>query len=173
MAVASGRTLPLALITSFCLWIAPQAVLADASEVQSTFGDDLFMAGSDVRIAEGSRGDAILAGGWISTGGAVHGDEVATGGQLNLSADVDGGVYAAGGRVNLDGRVARNARIAGGHVDLGRKAEVQGGLTIGGGEVPGRKISADRRRQDTPRCARSGQRRCSERRAQRRTGCGH
>ena len=135
MAVASGRTLPLALITSFCLWIAPQAVLADASEVQSTFGDDLFMAGSDVRIAEGSRGDAILAGGWISTGGAVHGDEVATGGQLNLSADVDGGVYAAGGRVNLDGRVARNARIAGGHVDLGRKAEVQGGLTIGGGEV--------------------------------------
>jgi len=135
MAVASGRTLPLALITSFCLWIAPQAVLADASEVQSTFGDDLFMAGSDVRIAEGSRGDAILAGGWISTGGAVHGDEVATGGQLHLSADVDGGVYAAGGRVHLDGRVGRNARIAGGHVDLGPKAEVQGGLTIGGGEV--------------------------------------
>ena len=135
MTVASGRTLALALINSFCLWIAPQGVLADANEAQRTLGDDLFMAGSDVRIAEGSRGDAILAGGWISTGGAVHGDEVATGGQLHLSADVDGGVYAAGGRVHLDGRVGRNARIAGGHVDLGPKAEVQGGLTIGGGEV--------------------------------------
>jgi hypothetical protein len=123
------------LVTSFCLWIAPQGVLAGASEVQSTLGDDLFMAGSEVRIADGSRGDAILAGGWISTGGAVHGDEVATGGQLNLSADVDGGVYAAGGRVHLDGRVGHNARIAGGHVNLGPKAEVQGGLTIGGGEV--------------------------------------
>ena len=135
MTVASYRALPLGLLAGLCLWIAPQGVLAEANEAQRTFGDDLFMAGSDVRVAEGARGDAILAGGWISTGGAVHGDEVATGGQLNLSADVDGGVYAAGGRVHLDGKVGRNARLAGGHVDVGPKAEVQGGLTVGGGEV--------------------------------------
>jgi len=37
--------------------------------------------------------------------------------------------------VQLDGKVARNARIAGGHVEIGPEADVQGGLTIGGGEV--------------------------------------
>jgi hypothetical protein len=118
------------------LWIALQAPPANARDTATTmFGNDVFQAGSDVRLPDGSAGDAFLAGGWIATGGAVHGDEVATGGQLNLDADVDGGLYAAGGRVRLDAKVGRNARIAGGHVELGPKAQVQGGLTIGGGEV--------------------------------------
>jgi len=133
---ASARVLRLTLIVSLCLAMAPQLLLAKGSEPGATlFGDDLFMAGSDVRIADGSRGDAILAGAWISTAGAVHGDEVATGGQVNLGADVDGGVYAAGGHVRLEGKVGRSARVAGGHVDVGPEADVQGGLTIGGGEV--------------------------------------
>jgi hypothetical protein len=130
-----GRAVTLTLIGSLWLWIAPRAVLASEHTSTKMFGNDLFLAGSDVRISEGSPGDAILAGGWIATGGAVHGDEVATGGQLNLAADVDGSLYAAGGRVRLDGKVGRNARVAGGHVELGPHAQVQGGLTIGGGEV--------------------------------------
>jgi hypothetical protein len=133
---ASARVLRLTLIGSLSLTMAPQLLFARGFESGATlFGDDLFMAGSDVRIADGSRGDAILAGAWISTAGAVHGDEVATGGQVNLGADVDGGVYAAGGRVRLEGRVGRSARVAGGHVEVGPEADVQGGLTIGGGEV--------------------------------------
>ena len=133
---ASARVLRLTLIGSFCVAMAPQLLLAKGLEPGATlFGDDLFMAGSDVRIADGSRGDAILAGGWISTAGAVHGDEVATGGQVNLGADVDGGVYAAGGHVRLEGKVGRSARVAGGHVEVGPEADIQGGLTIGGGEV--------------------------------------
>jgi len=100
-----------------------------------TFGNDTFMAGSNVRVSDGSAGDAILAGGWISTSGVVQGDEVATGGQVNLDASVDGSVYAAGGHVRLDGKVARNARVGGGHIEIGPDADVQGGLSIGGGEV--------------------------------------
>jgi len=136
MTDASHRGTPLALLICLCMCLIAQGVCAHEHETAArTFGTDLFTAGSDVRITEGSPGDAILAGGWISTGGAVHGDEVATGGQVTLAADADGGLYAAGGRVRLDGRVGRNARIAGGHVELGRDAQVQGGLTIGGGEV--------------------------------------
>jgi len=131
-----GRATTLTMLGSFWLWIALQALPASARDTATAmFGNDVFQAGSEVHLTEGSPGDAFLAGGWIATGGAVHGDEVATGGQLTLDADVDGGLYAAGGSVRLDGKVGRNARIAGGHVELGPKAQVQGGLTIGGGEV--------------------------------------
>jgi len=126
----------LALITGLCTWLAsPQLFAGEHETARRTFGDDTFLAGSEVRIADGSAGDAILAGGWISTAGTVHGDEVATGGQVNLGANVEGGLYAAGGRVRLDGKVGRNARIGGGHVDIGPEAAVQGGLSIGAGEV--------------------------------------
>jgi hypothetical protein len=133
---ASHRTVPLAVITGLCTWLVSAGLCASEHDAaRRTFGDDLFMTGSDVRVADGSAGDAILAGGWISTAGTVHGDEVATGGQVNLGANVEGGLYAAGGRVRLDGKVGHNARIAGGHIDIGPEAAVQGGVTIGAGEV--------------------------------------
>jgi hypothetical protein len=133
---ASRRRLSLILVTILATAIAPQ--IAGAREhdtVSRRIGDDVFMAGGTLRLAEAVAGDAILAGGRIATSGAVRGDEVAAGGRLELGANVDGGLYAAGGRVRLDGKVARNARIAGGNVEVGPEADVEGGLTIGGGEV--------------------------------------
>ena len=154
--MTTGRA-TLTVLTVLCLGITSWALASERDSVTTRVGNDLFLAGSDVRVTAGSPGDALLAGGWISTAGTVHGDEVATGGQLNLGADVDGGVYAAGGRVHLDGRVAHNARLAGGHVELGPQAEVQGGVSIGGGEVAvnGRvakylQIGAGRTRIDAP-----------------------
>jgi len=137
MADASRRTVQLALVIGLCImWLAPQGLGARQRETATgVFGDDVFMAGSEVRLADGSAGDAMLAGGLISTSGTVHGDAVAAGGQVHLGADVEGGLYAAGGRVRLDGKVGRNARVAGGHVEVGPEADVQGGLTIGGGDV--------------------------------------
>lgn len=137
MTDASGRGAPVALpIMCLCACLAGQGALArEHDTVARSFGSDVFMAGSDVRVTDGSPGDAVLAGAWISTSGVVHGDEVATGGQVNLGASVDGSLYAAGGHVRLDGKVDRNARIGGGHIEIGPEADVQGGLSIGGGEV--------------------------------------
>lgn len=135
MTYASGCRVALAVIVSLCMWSAQGASAREHETVASTFGNDVFMAGSNVRLNDGSAGDAVLAGGFISTSGAVQGDEVATGGQVNLDADVAGGLYAAGGRVRLDSKVGHNARIGGGHIEVGPNADVQGGLTIGGGEV--------------------------------------
>jgi hypothetical protein len=136
MTDASGHRVPRALIICLCGCLAARAANAREPETaKGTFGNDVFMAGSNVRVAEGSPGDAVLAGAWISTSGVVRGDEVATGGQVDLGANVEGGLYAAGGSVRLDGKVGRNARIGGGHVEVGPDAEVQGGLTIGGGDV--------------------------------------
>ena len=129
------RALP-ALITTLCLVLVSQtAAAAEHAALAHNLGNDLFVAGSEVRVPDGSAGDAILAGGRVSSSGAVQGDEVAAGGEVNLDADVAGGLYAAGGRVRVDGKVARNARLAGGHVELGPDAGVQGALSIGGGEV--------------------------------------
>jgi hypothetical protein len=136
MTEASGRAIPFALIVCLCASLTAREVWAREHETAArTFGDDVFVAGSDVRVADGSAGDAILAGGSVTTSGVVQGDEVATGGQVDLGASVHGGLYAAGGRVRLNAKVARNARIAGGHIEVGPEADVQGGLTIGGGEV--------------------------------------
>jgi hypothetical protein len=129
------RVLP-ALVTSVCLGVlSPTAPAAERETAARNFGNDLFVAGSEVRATDGSAGDAILAGARVSSSGAVQGDEVAAGGEVNIDADVSGGLYAAGGRVRLDGKVARNARLAGGRIELGPDAEVQGALSIGGGEV--------------------------------------
>lgn len=134
---ASRIRIPLVLrIAIFAVVAAPQ--LAGAREVDTVthrLGDDLFMAGGDLRSAEQVAGDAVLAGGRIETSGTVHGDEVAAGGEVNLGANIEGGVYAAGGRVRLDGKVARNARLAGGKVEVSPEADVQGGVTIGAAEV--------------------------------------
>jgi hypothetical protein len=127
---------PLILIALLVAAAAP--LWADAREPETVtrrLGEDLFMAGGDLRIAEAIPGDAILAGGRIVTSGSVRGDEVVAGGQLELGASVDGGLYAAGGRVRLDGKAARNARIAGGEVTIGPEADVRGGLSVGGGQV--------------------------------------
>jgi len=115
--------------------VAQPACSHEHETVSRTLGDDLFMAGSEVRLAEGAAGDAVLAGGRVGTSGTVRGDEVVTGGEITLDADVGGNVYAAGGHVRLDGKVAHNARMAGGRVEVGSKGEVAGGLTVGGGEV--------------------------------------
>src|SRR5215472_13656379 len=134
MSDTSGRGAPLTLILCLCSCLTAQGASAREHGAAARFGNDVFMAGSDV-VTDGSPGDAILAGAWVSTSGAVQGDEVATGGQVNLGANVDGSLYAAGGHVQLEGKVARNARIAGGHVEIGPGADVEGALTIGGGEV--------------------------------------
>jgi predicted acyltransferase (DUF342 family) len=133
---ASGSAKPLILLAALAAALAARGAEAREHEtVARKLGEDLFMAGGDLRVTEGIAGDAILAGGRIATSGAVHGDEVAAGGEVNLGANVEGGLYAAGGRVRLDGKVARNARIAGGKVEVGPEADVQGGLTAGGGQV--------------------------------------
>jgi hypothetical protein len=120
----------------WCLALAPQFAAASEREtVSRSIGDDLFMAGGNVRVTEGAAGDAILAGGKITTSGSIRGDQVAAGGQLALDANTGGGLYAAGGTVRLGGKVARNARMAGGDVEVGAEADVQGGVTIGGGRV--------------------------------------
>ena len=135
MSAFDGR-LSSVLVTVLVAAIAAQGAGAREHEtVTRRLGDDVFMAGGDLRISEPISGDAILAGGRITTSGAVGGDQVAAGGQVDLGANIDGGVYAAGGRVLLDGKVARNARIAGGKVEVGPEADVRGGLTVGGGEV--------------------------------------
>jgi hypothetical protein len=133
---ASGSRLSRVLVIVLAAAVAPQAVCARENvTITRKLGDDVFVAGGELRLTEAAPGDAILAGGKIATSGSIRGDEVAAGGELDLGANVDGGLYAAGGRVVLEGKVARNARIGGGKVEVGPSADVQGGLTIGGGRV--------------------------------------
>src|SRR5262249_56485927 len=104
MTDASGRGAPLTLIMCLCVCLAAHGASAREHDTGArTFGNDVFMAGSNV-VTDGSAGGALLAGGWISTSGGGEGEEGAAGGQGNLGASGEGGVYAAGGHARPGGR---------------------------------------------------------------------
>lgn len=103
--------------------------------VTRVFGDDLFAAGSRVRVSGESVGDAIAAGSDVRLTGTIGGDVVAAGRKLVLQGAVGGDLYAAAGDLQVDGTVAGNARLAGSHVGLGSSGEVTGGMSAAGSEV--------------------------------------
>lgn len=93
------------------------------------------MAGSEVRLSEPTRGDAVLAGGQVQVNAPVEGDGVVAGGTLELSGPFGDDLYAAGGQVRLLGKVEGNGRLAGGEVTLSPESAIGGGVSIGAGRA--------------------------------------
>ena len=98
-------------------------------------GGDLFAGGGSVSVREPVAGDLIASGGSVDVDAAVAGDAVALGGRVRVGAGVGQSLYAASGQLTVDGAVGRSARLAGGQVELGPKSEVQGNLSVLGGQV--------------------------------------
>lgn len=117
-----------------CLTLATGA-RAEPEPGPPSLGQDTFMSGQDVHLAEEVLGDAVLFGGSIDVGAAVHGDGVIAGHELALRGPFGSDLYAAGGTVLLDGEVAGNARIAGGDVTLGPRASIAGAASIAAGRA--------------------------------------
>lgn len=127
--------LPLLLLSSPAPVAAAQEEAQEREAVTRRLGDDLFAAGSRVRISDDTGGDALVAGGELDLAGGVGGDTAAVGGEISLRSRVGGNLYAAGGEIGLQGVVLGNARLAGGRIQIDRGAEIAGGLSAAGGEV--------------------------------------
>lgn len=107
-------------------WRAGDAVRVGPGEV---IRDDLYVAGTDVRID-----------------GTVTGDLVAAGETVQVAGEVRGNVWAAGETVILGGKVGQSARIAGSVLRVGPGANIARDLLAGGvglDVAPGARIGRD------------------------------
>ena len=103
---------------AFCLLIAA-AASAGATEfrtghtvsvaAEEVIDDDLFIAGTNVKVAGEVTGDLLAAGRMVRLTGPVGGTVMAAGEDVRVTGDVEGSVRAAGRSVTLGGEVGRNA----------------------------------------------------------------
>jgi cytoskeletal protein CcmA (bactofilin family) len=129
------RTLKTGFLGLIVAWLAACGPAWAANEASGTLGDDRFLAGEDVTLAEQVAGDAFIAGGRSHIDGRVAGDAVATGGTVDVRGEITEDLYAAGGDVRIEATVLGNARIAGGTVFLERGADIAGSVTVAGGSI--------------------------------------
>jgi cytoskeletal protein CcmA (bactofilin family) len=129
------RSLKASIFALFLAWMAASGAARAADQASGTLGDDRFMAGEDVALAEPVEGDAFIAGGRSHIDGRIGGDAVATGGTVDVRGEIAEDLYAAGGDVRVEATVLGNARIAGGTVFLERSADIAGNATVAGGSI--------------------------------------
>lgn len=102
---------------------------------KATLGNDRFVAGDDVSVAERVEGDAFVAGGRSEISGHIAGDAIVTGGTVEIRGEVDEDVWAAGGDVRVDAIVRGDLHAAGGTISIERDAQVQGDAAVAGGNI--------------------------------------
>jgi len=129
------RALKTSISGLFLAWLAVSGAAGAADQASGTLGDDRFIAGEDVALAERVEGDAFIAGGRSHIDGRIGGDAVATGGTVDVRGEIAQDLYAAGGDVRIEATVLGNARIAGGTVFLEPGADIAGNVTAAGGSV--------------------------------------
>lgn len=99
------------------------------------FGSDWFGMGDTLSVTDTVAGDAFLAGADVSTAAEIQGDLAVAGGNVSVGGSIGDDLYAAGGHVQLDAIVTGNARLAGGEVVVGPATDINGALTLTGGEL--------------------------------------
>lgn len=116
---------------------APVAASAAAAEAVAPLpvGQDVFMAGGQLRVGQPVGGDLLVLGGNVKVDAAVAGDVLVLGGQVRLPQDIGLSVHAAAGQLQLGGRVGRNLRLIGGQLELEPGSEVLGNVAVAGGEL--------------------------------------
>jgi cytoskeletal protein CcmA (bactofilin family) len=110
-------------------------VLIPAGE---TIADDLYVAGSRVRIEGTVTGDLIAAAGELDLRGPVGGDLLAAGGNVRIDGTVAGTARVGAGDVSLAGAVGDDLVAAAGHVIVGPGGRVGRDLVVGTGNAEAR-----------------------------------
>ena len=96
---------------------------------------DLVAAGGTVHVGASLAETAILAGGNVAIDGSVGDDVIAAGGDVVLRGHAGDDARLAGGTVRIAGRVDDDATAAGGTVRIERDAVVGGRAFLAGGEI--------------------------------------
>lgn len=120
------------------LGLAMMAGLALAAETHADdgkwyrFGDDLFAAGSEVRVSETGVEDLFAAGGTVTVDSDVRESAHVAGRTIRTNRMVGENLYAAGYEVSVEAPVGKDVIAAGNRVEIGPNATVAGDVLAGG-----------------------------------------
>ncbi len=124
------------LVTGLAALAAAAAAHAAPPDTASLdLGQDHFVAGERVEIAQPVAGDVMAAGRQVTVSANIAGNLLAAGADVQVSSPVHQDVLVTGGEISLASTIDRNARVAGGKVTLQRGARINGNATFAGGEL--------------------------------------
>jgi len=115
------------------LW-ALEAENRDDQEVFS-FGDDIFIFGSEILVTEDIAGDLIIAGGRLNVNGDIAQDLMAAGGIITINGDVGDDIRISGGTINISGNIEDDLMAIGGQISILETAVIGGELAVSGGTL--------------------------------------
>lgn len=120
-------------ISAAPLW-ALEARNGDDQEVLS-FGDDIFIFGSDILVTEDIDGDLIIAGGRLNIDGDIAQDLMAAGGIITINGDVGDDIRISGGTINISGNIEDDLMAVGGQISISEAVVIGGELAVSGGTL--------------------------------------
>lgn len=121
--------LALAIVAGFAL--AAQSS-DDDNGTRYRFNDDLFTAGSEVRVSESGVEDLFVAGRTVTVDSDVRETAHIAGRTIRINRAVGENVYAAGYEVNVEAPVGKDLIAAGNRVEIGSNATVAGDVLAAG-----------------------------------------
>jgi len=102
---------------------------------QGVVHEDLYLAGSEVRVQARVEGDLLAAGGEVHSLDTVRGDAMLAGGTVRIRGAVDDDVRTVGGDVEVAARIGDDLLAAGGNVSVPAGTTVGGRAWLAGGTV--------------------------------------
>lgn len=125
----------LALFVMPAIAMAAEFKTSDRLSITIPIGDDIYVAGGQVKINSNVDGDLIAAGGELEINGDVSGDIIAGGGRVRINSNVGDDVRVAGGEINVQSNIGDDLIMTGGTVYILKGSEIGGDLIISGGEI--------------------------------------
>lgn len=95
-----------------------------------TIADNLYLAGTDLKIDGKINGDLIFGGSTLTINGEVQGDLIGFAENININGTVGGNLRIAGDNITINGQVIKNANIAGTKLSLNSNAKIGQDLLI-------------------------------------------
>lgn len=132
-----------ALVTFACVAFAS---VAGQQEMRTSAAGNMYVSGSEIRVATPVAGDLIAAGGQVRVEREVADDAAVAGGSVEIRGGVGEDLRVAGGTLDIDGDIGGELVAAGGTVRVADSTTVAGSAWLAGNDVRlGGKVGQDAR----------------------------
>lgn len=98
-------------------------------------GNDVYVVGPEVTIAEATRGSLFIAGGNVYVQKSIGGDLAAAGGAIVVDGTIRNDVRIFGGTITLNGSIGGDVIVFGGQITISKGASIGGDVLMNGGTV--------------------------------------
>lgn len=112
-----------------------QTIDKNDNGVRMTLGNDIYTAGDQLNLSDGSPGDIFAIGQNIRISGTVGADVHAAGNSITIDAPVADDIRAAGSDITINDEVRGDVMVAGSTIRISEDARISGNLLVAGETV--------------------------------------